>query len=508
MRKLLISFSVFLGLSFVLGAADYMLLGRQQQTEPIVSLSRIVYNNDNTTHTLSIDAQTTITETLSVGSLDPPGVVYVNAQNVLATKWDGSTGLYYDDAFNTLYSFSGGSGVAMFGVSVSGIGLYGGSDEYWGATAVGLVNGRGLFSNGVVIRSSITPTGSVDPGPGNIYVYGGGTFIQYLDIPSDAAPVTDAAGEIALDTNITNFMPMIQYYDGANERVIPGVLRANLSTTDNSFLSYDASTDEFLFETISASSVGGLVAKQVLFGGSSGEIAQDSCFGVDSTNNSVWFGSEPSSAFSYLDFFSLYPQGRFRTESSPLVALSIEGAGSSSADIPFMMIGRSRGTLNSQTSVDTNDGLGGLLFYGYETDSNWPSSAIIAEAEDVGTGYVDGALVFGTFTANTLNEKVRIEQSSTRFLASPVSIEEGVSVSGSVQFSDVAGLASMTDGTVTVSTSFVKSTSKIFLAYAPDGIVGVPGDLSVVNLIDSTSFDIVSTSGVLDDSSVSWVIID
>jgi hypothetical protein len=66
----------------------------------------------------------------------------------------------------------------------------------------------------------------------------------------------------------------------------------------------------------------------------------------------------------------------------------------------------------------------------------------------------------------------------------------------------------MTDGTVTVSTSFVKSTSKIFLAYAPDGIVGVPGDLSVVNLIDSTSFDIVSTSGVLDDSSVSWVIID
>ncbi len=74
-----------------------------------------------------------------------------------------------------------------------------------------------------------------------------------FEIPNSAAPVVNAAGEMALDTTITDHKALIKYYTGAEEMVVIAVPTANLTVTDTYVLSYDAATDSFRF-TASGSS--------------------------------------------------------------------------------------------------------------------------------------------------------------------------------------------------------------------------------------------------------------
>lgn len=90
---------VFLFLCAVAFGEDYQVTVRKTGTERINN-SRMTYSDDDaTTHTLEIDAATTITETLALLDVDPGNVIYVNAQNVLATDEDT---ISLDDVTNSV----------------------------------------------------------------------------------------------------------------------------------------------------------------------------------------------------------------------------------------------------------------------------------------------------------------------------------------------------------------------------------------------------------------------
>ncbi len=69
-----------------------------------------------------------------------------------------------------------------------------------------------------------------------------------FEIVNAAAPTTNAAGEIALDTTIVDHQPLLQYYDGAENMTVIAIDTAQLPATDNEIVKYDAGTDKFVLE--------------------------------------------------------------------------------------------------------------------------------------------------------------------------------------------------------------------------------------------------------------------
>ena len=77
------------------------------------------------------------------------------------------------------------------------------------------------------------------------YNFGGSSGFE---LPNAAAPTTDATGEIALDTTVTDHQPLYQYFDGTNNMTMIAVDTSQLPATDNEIIKYDAATDAFVFE--------------------------------------------------------------------------------------------------------------------------------------------------------------------------------------------------------------------------------------------------------------------
>jgi len=69
-----------------------------------------------------------------------------------------------------------------------------------------------------------------------------------LNIPNGAAPTVDAAGEIAMDTTITDHNGLLRYYDGTTEMIIIAIDTAKLTSTDNHIVKYDAGSNDFQME--------------------------------------------------------------------------------------------------------------------------------------------------------------------------------------------------------------------------------------------------------------------
>jgi len=88
-----------------------------------------------------------------------------------------------------------------------------------------------------ITLKSLTGDGSLD--------FGGGASTELVN---SAAPTTDAAGEIALDTTITDHQPLWQYYDGGENMTIIAIDTAELPALDNEIVKYDAATDKFVLE--------------------------------------------------------------------------------------------------------------------------------------------------------------------------------------------------------------------------------------------------------------------
>jgi hypothetical protein len=69
-----------------------------------------------------------------------------------------------------------------------------------------------------------------------------------LEVPNSATPTTNAAGEIALDTTITDHQPLLQYYDGGENMTVIAIDTSQLPALDNEIVKYDAASDKFVLE--------------------------------------------------------------------------------------------------------------------------------------------------------------------------------------------------------------------------------------------------------------------
>ena len=66
-----------------------------------------------------------------------------------------------------------------------------------------------------------------------------------LEIPNSATPTVDTAGQIAVDTTITDHTGLITYYDGTEALYVIALPTANLDNTDGDVISYNAGNNEF-----------------------------------------------------------------------------------------------------------------------------------------------------------------------------------------------------------------------------------------------------------------------
>lgn len=96
----------------------------------------------------------------------------------------------------------------------------------------------------------ILNTGDVGTG---VYDFGGATSFE---IPNGAAPTVNAAGEVAVDTTITDHTGLIKYHDGVEELTVIAIPTGNLTTTDAHVIAYNATNNEF--EMTAAAGGGGL----------------------------------------------------------------------------------------------------------------------------------------------------------------------------------------------------------------------------------------------------------
>jgi hypothetical protein len=90
--------------------------------------------------------------------------------------------------------------------------------------------------------------GSIDP-TGDFTWTGAHDFGDgAIEIPNSASPVTDAAGEIALDTSIPDHEPLLQYHDGSKNMAVVAIDVTELPALDDEIVKYDAMTDRFVLE--------------------------------------------------------------------------------------------------------------------------------------------------------------------------------------------------------------------------------------------------------------------
>ena len=69
-----------------------------------------------------------------------------------------------------------------------------------------------------------------------------------FELPQGAAPTTNATGEVALDTTITDHQPLWQYYDGGENMTLIAIDTTQLPAQDNEAIIYDAASDKFVLE--------------------------------------------------------------------------------------------------------------------------------------------------------------------------------------------------------------------------------------------------------------------
>lgn len=110
-----------------------------------------------------------------------------------------------------------------------------------GGTNLTVTNGAGSISL-AVDDAFLANDGDIGTG---VFDFGGADSIELVN---SATPTTDATGEIALDTTITDHQPLWQYFDGAENMTVIAIDTAQLPAVDNEVVKYDAGTDKFVLE--------------------------------------------------------------------------------------------------------------------------------------------------------------------------------------------------------------------------------------------------------------------
>jgi hypothetical protein len=123
---------------------------------------------------------------------------------------------------------------ALAAYNTNGILTQTAADTFTGRTITGTANEVTVTNgDGVLGNPTISLPASID--------LGGKT----LEIPNSAAPTVSVAGQIAVDTSITDYTGLIKYHDGVEELTVVGMPTANLSTSDGYAVVYDAANNEF-----------------------------------------------------------------------------------------------------------------------------------------------------------------------------------------------------------------------------------------------------------------------
>jgi hypothetical protein len=160
------------------------------------------------------------------------------------------------DTDDDVHYIGTGSGVVAAGGHGDGANCSAGQAPL-GVDAVGAVQSCTDFeedlSNKAGLHAAISDVADFAEADGDVYTgvhdFGGA---DSFEVPQSAAPTTDATAEIALDTNITDHQPLLQYYDGDENMTIIALPTANLGSTDNYIIKYDAASDDFQYEADSS----------------------------------------------------------------------------------------------------------------------------------------------------------------------------------------------------------------------------------------------------------------
>lgn len=189
---------------------------------------------DEANVTSALDGATLTAATVATG--DKVLIQDIDDSNNLKTATAQSIADLYVPANITLAGDSGSSSIAL-----------GDTLTVSGGTNVTTSESKGTLTINVD-DAFLLNTGDVGTGS---YNFGGATS---LEIPNGAAPTVDAAGEIAVDTTITDHTGLITYHDGTEALYAVGLPVANLSTVDGAVVQYDALNNEFTMDTVAGGS--------------------------------------------------------------------------------------------------------------------------------------------------------------------------------------------------------------------------------------------------------------
>lgn len=103
-----------------------------------------------------------------------------------------------------------------------------------------------------------------------------------FEIPNSATPTVDTAGQIAIDTTITDHTGLITYHDGTEALYAIAIPTGNLSANDGYVISYNATNNEFEMASASAGS-----NTESYTNGNGGSLAKGDVVYMTTTNDTV-----------------------------------------------------------------------------------------------------------------------------------------------------------------------------------------------------------------------------
>lgn len=151
--------------------------------------------------------------------------------------------------------------------------------------------------------NSVNNSLSGSTGSGNFAGSNGCAFLGNVDasssteviIPSSTTPSTSLTGQLALDTSVSGFPPLLQYNNGSASVYVLGMDIADLSANNNYVIKYSSASSK-LYMTSQLSGTAGKLAQYVI--GTS--TASDTTTSTTAVSTSLTASITPTNASSYI----------------------------------------------------------------------------------------------------------------------------------------------------------------------------------------------------------------
>lgn len=159
-------------------------------------------------------------------------------------------------------------------------------------------------------------------------------------------------------------------------------------------------------------------------------------------------------------------------------------------------------SVENANATPTNDTLTSVLFKGKSNAGVVALGRVSVGLSSGGAGSEASYMTFGTASAGAIVERVRIDSGGQVLIQTAgkgLSITEGSNCK--------MGVSTLVAGTVTVSTTAVTATSRIFITYQSLGTISLPAAIGVTARTAGTSFTITSAT-ITDTSVIAWHIVE